>query len=225
MTTYAAGTRGDGLRVKVSGVELVPLSIVGTIRGVTPLAAGARCGPGTGLLVFTPSPPALAFRAPGSSTTGVPCRITRDGDFVLEDGADKTKFLRVRIATAWLPSSPAQASVFLLDRYNEAGPNDVTAVQATAGNVQSFALTLENETPSPVYDVRAWLDPLASGLAISTDNATWKTPTSETDPNVLVWASVAVGASVTLYVRRTITAGAASAAAVLNLIQLGWTGL
>lgn len=212
--------------MRVSGSDVEHLAVVGSVRGIVPLAVAARCGPGTALLACGEpgSPRLLQFAAPGGSL-GQAVAVYADGAYVLEDGTDPSKWLRVEVARAWLPDSSAQARLFLADRYNEVGPDDVDAADAAAGKVETFTLELANVSPDLVRDVRAWLAPSATGLEISTDGTTWYAPTSEVDAHVLAWASIARAASATVYVRRTTAAAVSPAPAILNLVELAWSGL
>lgn len=223
MTVLLAGTRADALRVRVAGSDVQSLALVGTIRGVTPLAVAGLCGEGTAKLRSTGAPPRrFQFRAPGSSTWGEEVTVAATGEYLLEDGADRSKWIRVRVDLAWLPDGPAEANVFLRDRWNELGPDDVTAAEAAAGSVDPLTLDLVNVSPNRLDGLRAWLVSGTVDLELSPDGSAWSAPTTEGAGISL--GALAPSASVPLYVRRTITAGAPPATKVLNRLRLSWEG-
>jgi len=82
--------------------------------------------------------------------------------------------------------------------------------------VATWTLTLRNSHASNTLSmVRCWL--VAVGLEISTDGASWSAPASEAA--ALALPDLAPEATTTLHVRRTIAAGSASDADVLNLLR------
>lgn len=224
MTVLRAGTRGDALRVRVAGgsSDVASLAVVGSIRGVTPLAAAGRCGPGTGALRSVGAPPRrLQWREPGSGVWGGAVRVVASGSYLLEGGEDRDAWLRVRVDLAWLAPGAEEARVFLADRHNELGPDDVAAGEAEAGAVEVLELELHNVSANRLDGLKAWLDPAAEGLELSADGDAWSAPTSEGSGIAL--GHLDAGAHVALYVRRTIGAGA-PAAAILNQVHFAWTG-
>lgn len=225
MSVTLAGMHADGVRVQVSSVDVELLAIVGTIRGVTPLAASGRGGPGTASIrSVAGSPIGLQFQAPGSSTWGAITFAPATGDYLLEDGADPQKWLRVHVDLTWLSPTVEQGSVYLRDRWNELGPDDVATADAAAGIVEVLTLGLKNASPDTVWNLKAWLGSSHAGLALSPDNVTFTSPTNE-GTAVALTSPLAKGASVPLYMKRTITAGASPAAAILNQLELSWDGL
>jgi len=217
----AAGTHGDGLRLRRTGVDLISLAVVGAIPGVVVLAAGGANGPGVGWLSL--SSYGLSWRAPESSSFGSPQLFSEDGTYLLEDGEDAGKWVRVQVYTDYLPAT-ADALVYLEDRYNDLGPADVAAAQASAGQTVDTGYQLANVTPMTIVGIKLWIDPAVSSLSVSSDGITYYTPTSESDPHVLSWSIVGAGGSVNVYVRRTIGAGAGPDPKVLNALHFSWTG-
>lgn len=230
------GTRNDGLRLELAAAEVAclrwdqsgPLSgvQVTAAAGINLVGGGVNAGTGRIIAGMTGATPTLAWQAPGSGTPGSPCLITADGSYMLEDGEAPSRWIRVTVTTAYLPSS-GEGLVTLSDFYNAMGPNDVTAAQATAGNTQTVTFTLTNVTPLPIVRVFMWLDGTASGLAnlfLSSDNVHFGQPASKVDAGVLSWASIAAGASVNVYVKRVITAGALANPELLNILQYIWIG-
>lgn len=223
MTTYLAGTRSDAIRVLYSGSELQALSVAGAVPGVTPLAAGGANGPGVGTLRQN-ADATLQWKAPGSSIYGAAVTIPGDGSYVLEDGTDAGAYLRVQVSVAFQAGAAAGAEVRLQDRFNELGPDDVTSGEASAGDVSSWSVTLENQSGCGLEGLTVYIDPAVSGLEVSDDNATWVSPTTLGGALSLA-ATLAAGGTVTLYLRRTIVAGASSDPDVLNHLHINWTGL
>lgn len=105
-----AGTRSDALRVFVDGVEVEGPHLVGTIPGVTPLAAAGIGVPGTGRLRSIGDGTLLQWRAPGSDTWGAAVQVESDAEYLLEDGVSADRWLRVYVSAAFL-GPPAEAEV------------------------------------------------------------------------------------------------------------------
>ena len=221
----AAATRADAVRLEQDTVEVRQLRAVGTIPGASLLAAGARNAPGTGHLRSTGSGTDLSWKAPGGSYGGE-VDVSAGGDFLLEDGIDPDKWARVNIVVSRLTPSPAEARVLLGDVWeNRIVLDDVTAAEASAGDVTTWTVNLKNECAFDVLDLRVWLDPAVSGIEIGKNGADWYAPDSEGHADVLIWDRVAGGGSETLHLRRTIGAGADPATGILNLLKLRWLGL
>lgn len=206
------------------------MRIAGALAGVVVLCVGARNGPGTGTLISSIAgngQTQLAWQAPGSATPGIPQPVYPDGTYLLEDGADSTKFVRVQVYGSYLPTAGA-APVFVADTYNALGPDDVSAANASAGIVETVEYALANVSPVTVLNAKLWIERSGTdtrGVTVSQDGVTFVNPGSETDPNVLTWASIAPGASVNVWMQRTIPASASSNPATFNQLQFGWTGL
>lgn len=218
------GTRSDGLRLQLAGSDVVSLRVVGGIAGVVVIAAAGRNGPGSGRLIASAG--GLCWQAPGSVVAGDAVPIPADGVYLLEDGTDASAWLRVQAYAASLAAS-GEARVYLADRYNEFGPDDVTAANAAAGIVETVQFTLANVTPAVITGAVLWLDPSAvsAGLAISSDGVSFFTPTNQTDATALTWASINPASSVNVWVRRTLAAGKASNPQILNTMRLAWNGV
>lgn len=217
------------MRLQLAASDVISLRTAGTLAGVVVLAAGGANGTGIGRVIASlgnGGAAQLAWQAPGSATPGTPQPVSPDGNYLLEDGEDAAAFVRVAVYGSYLPQA-GEARVYLGDRYNELGPADVSAADASAGLTTITQYTLANVSPSTVYDVRAWLPPVfySPGITISSDGVNYFTPISETDPNVLTWASIAPGSGVTLYVKRVSSPGRLSDPAVLNELFTAWTGL
>lgn len=220
--TYPAGTRADAIRILDGATEVKILSIAGTVPGVTPLAVGGAAGPGKGTL-RQDAAGRLLWKAPGATAYGLPHVVASDGSYVVE-GTDASKYIRVQVDTSFQVSTPAEAKVHLQDRYNELGPDDVTAGEATSGNVETKTLTLENQSGGHVRSLLVWIDSAVSGLEISDDGSTWVSPTAEGSA-LAMDADLAPGATDTLYLRRTVSAGASSDASVLHQLHFSHYGV
>ncbi len=223
MATVA--TRGDSLRLEISDVEIRHLRLVGTLAGVAPLAAAGRNGPGIGRLRACGEGDVLAWLAPGSSTYGAQVDVSAGGDFLLEDGDDADKWLRVSVTAARLGTGPGETQVHLGDVYgNGVSHDDVSAAEALAGSVEIYQITLANDGPMDLLDLRCWIDAAVSGIEVSLNGADWFTPDAEDHGDVLIWARLAAEDTTTLHVRRTIGAAAEADAGVLTLLHFGWDG-
>jgi len=222
------GRRGDAVRIKTTtGGVVVHLDYLGTLPGIKILAAAGRNGPGKGDLRITGSAGRyLSWKAPGSAYWGSVVYIFADGDYLLEDGADPDKWLRVQAYMAFMLFAPQSVRVHLRDVYNNAvAQADVTAAQAAVGNVLAYVLTVANDAAYPIFNVKAWLDPTVEGfgeLNIGADGAVWVQPTSETHADVVLLGDIVSGQADALHVRRTIGAAAASDPDVINHLIFSW---
>jgi len=217
-----AAARADALRAKIAGTESPSLRVVGALAGVVPLLASGACGRGTARL-RTDGESGVAFRAPGSDVYGPAAAVAADGTYLLEDGEDRDKYLRVAVHTDYLPEAAAEALVLLEDRYaNHVGRDDVSAAEAEAGHVESWTVTLENVSASILTRVVAWIVE-TQDLQISDDGATWVRPTDEA--HGLVLGSIAPGQTDVLHLRRSTPAGAPSSPNLLNRVAVAFDGL
>ncbi len=223
---YAA-QHADLLRMQDAGAESPSLRAAGVgIPGVYPLAMSAGNGPGFGRLVLDPSVPALRYRAPGSGTYGPPVTLVEGApdDFLIVDGEDSSAWARVGISHAHLPATSAAGRVPLIDLFsNGLVGADVTAGEASAGDVASWAVALKNDGTFVASNVAVWLDASVSTWSISDDDATWVAPTSEAA--ALALPDVSPGNSATFYIRRTIAAATVADALRLGLIHYTFCGL
>lgn len=218
-------TRADALRFTVSSVEVTHLAAVGSLPGLAITSASAANGPGTGALRTTPaSASRVQWKAPGSSTWGPAVDVSAGGAALLEDGENPAAFVRVTASASYLPAAGVESRVLLRDVHNNgSGGDDVTANEATAGLVESWSITLEHDGGFPITNLVAWIDAGVSGLEISDDNATWVSPTSEAAG--LALANLAPGDTDTIYLRRTVGAGASSDAAKLNHLRFAFDSI
>jgi hypothetical protein len=202
------------------------LRAIGNMPGVVITAAASRNGPGIGLLISS-SGSNLAWQAPGSSTPGPAINVSGGGAFMLEDGADPSMWINIYVYPAYLLGT-AQATIAFEDSYNNVGPADVTAANALAGVATTTEYALCNSTAAVITSALMWIDDTASGyaeLSISLDGTNFYTPYSSTDTHVLSWPSIAAGASVNVWVKRTIAAASGYAPSILNVLQWQWNGL
>lgn len=220
----AVGTRNDGLRLKLGGNEFHFLGFVGALSGVVVLASAARNGVGSGRLLCSGG--MMQWQAPGSATPGAAVNVSAGGAFLVEDGEDASKWLRIHVYPAYLPLT-GQARVLMQDRFNELGPDDVDASDALAGETETVEFTLHNVSGNAIVNAKLWIDPAGSGapvLEVSDDGVTFVAPDSELHADVLVWPLIAVGESKSIWIRRTIGAATGSVAEALNLLQWAWLG-
>jgi len=216
------GHGADSLRIYVSSAEVASLRLIGTLPGVRPLAVAGHCGPGSARLKSDGS--RLSWRAPESATWGPWVAAASDGAVVLEDGEDRSKWLRVYVHAAYLIDSYQERVVRLADTFGNAiGHEDVAAAEALAGDTTSYQLTLQNDSAAGVSNLVAWLDADVDDLEISDDGSNWVSPTSEAAG--LALADIAPGDAITLHVRRTIAALSPSDADVLNQLEFAFDAL
>lgn len=214
-------TQADSLRIEVGGVEVVSLVAAGVPPGVVILHAAGRNGPGTGRILTNADADGLQWRAPGSSTYGPEVVIAGEGnEYLLHDGEDDDCYLRIEAYASYLEAD-AWSEVEIRDVFeNDVAQDDVTAAEALAGNVLDYTLTLRNASAGTMSDILAWIDAAVSGIEISDDDITYVAPT--TRGTGLNLGSLAADATATLYVRRTITAAAASDDEVLTHLHFSF---
>lgn len=216
-------TASDGLRFKVSAVEIVHLHAIGTIPGVAILAVAALNGIGAGQLRSVGDGTELQWRAPGSSNFGNRVQAGVDGTYMLTDGDNAGKWLRVQVYATYL-LGPSSAQVLLADRYdNNLAADDVTAAEASAGSVETYQITMENVTGITLAQPTLWLDAAVADLEISDDGAAWVSPTTELTG--LLFPDLAPAGTDIFHLRRTITAGASADPDVLNHLNFSWFGM
>ena len=213
-----SGSGPGSLRIEAASFELEHLRVVGAIRGVVPQFAAARNGPGAGRLSSHGDGTWLKWRAPGGSRFGRPVWCGADGEYVLTDGDDPDKYFRVEVFAAELVPGVVESRVSLSDVYQNAlGGDDVTAAEAAAGDVASWALTLKNISNSILGQLRVWIDRNTVDIEISDDGAAWVSPTDE--GAALSFGDLLIGSTTTLYVRRSIAAGAVAHGGLLNCLH------
>jgi hypothetical protein len=195
----------DAIRIESDSVEVHHLAAVGAVPGVVPLLAAAKNGPGVGVLSFNEDGTLLTWQAPGSSTPGDAVDCSADGNYVLTDGEDRDKWLRVEIHAAYC-EPVRNANVLLSDRYNNGlSGRDTTAAEAAAGHVLEYSIALRNTHTERVSNLRVWIDSGGDDhTALSWDGVNWSLPYSYAAG---VWReSIAPAATALLYLRRTIPA-------------------
>ena len=213
----------DSLRIEASAVEVPHLYSIGSIPGVIPLLASASNGPGSGLLSSSSDGKTLHWRAPGSLLSGIGVRCATDGNYLLHDGDDRNKWLRVQVDVSEMEGGGRGVGVALTDIYNNpVGSDDITSGQAAAGNVETYTLTLENQSNSTLSQLTVWIDSSVTGIEIADDGATWVSPKSETTG--LILPDLVPGGTDTLHIRRTITAGAIADGHVLTYLHTKYRG-
>jgi hypothetical protein len=213
----------DALKIESASVEVSHLHLIGTIPGVIPLLAAARNGPGSGMLKSIGDGTRFQWRAPDSGTFGTPVLCASDGNCLLLDGEDTNKWLRIQVDASELANGARSTVVELTDRFNNAiASDDVSAAEATAGDVETYTFDLENQSNTILSQLSVWIDPTVVNIEIADDGATWVSPT--TQATALVLPDLLPGVSDTLHVRRTITAGAGSDGGLLNLLRFSWRG-
>ena len=213
----------DALRLEVSTVEVQHLAAVGTVSGVALLLAAARNGEGTGRLRIESSGVQLSWQAPGSATFGDKVNCAADGAYLLEDGEDSDKWIRVHVYADHLPEDTEEAKVYLRQVYSGgASDDDVTAAEASAGDVATYTITMENVSAVGLSALKVWLHADTDDIDISDDGAAWVSPTTE--GTALDFPDLAAGATDVLHLRRTIGAASASDAGVIDKLHFSFLG-
>lgn len=214
----AAHEAHDAISIRIAGVEVHNFHLEGAVPGVVALQAAALCGPGQGLLQ-TLDDSTLSWQAPGSAIAGPAVAAASDGDYLLEDGEDPARWLRIRVYAARLQPAAA-ALVTLAERYaNGVAGDDVTAAEAADGNQEGWMFDLVNESAETVTGLSAWIEPAAGRFAISADGATWLS-----EPNPLFLGDLAPAASLPLYVQRTISPDTLLDPQAPFIVRLAWFG-
>lgn len=219
----AIATHADALRLEVSDTEIRQLAAAGALPGVSITHAAGRNGPGVGRLQdLGGGGTAIRWRAPGSSTYGPAVDVSAGGSFLVEDGEDRSKFLRVAVAATHLSPGPSEARVYLADRYqNGTVDDDVTAAEATAGDVGLYRITCRNASATDLSNLVVWLDAAGDDyLEISVDEAAYSSPTTEA--TALSLGHLLAGEEATLYLKRTIPASTSSDADVLTHLHFAF---
>ena len=209
-----AATRADSLRFKLSDVKVAQLEAVGSIPGIHILHVAAKNGLGVGRLRTSLDGKSASWRAPGGTSVRTPIDLSTDGSYILEDGDDPDKFVRVQITASALTSVPIDAEVIVRDLYNNAiASDDVTAAEASAGDQENYSFDLTNDSADDASNVRLWIDAAISGIEVWS-GFVWVSPTDEASSVDL--GSILSGSSTLIRVRRTISAGASADPAVLT---------
>jgi len=217
-----SGSGADGLRITVSGTPVASLDWIGAIPGVQIVAVAGRNGPGFGRLRSERDGSWIAWRAPGSTTYGPPVQATTSGEFVIHDGEDRDKWIRVEVFVDYFPGFASTREIELVDRFENpvSGP-DVAAADASAGLTTTETYTLENVSPWTFHQVRAWVDPQTVTMNTSDDGAAWVTPTTEAAA-LLLADRLDPGRTVVLFSQRVIPAGSYFSAGTLLGLQVAF---
>jgi len=220
----AVATQGDCIRIMSAGAEVEHLHAVGTLHGIAVRQVSAACGEGVGVLSSDRDGEFIAWKAPGSSAAGTAIDVSDGGQFLLNDGEDSSKWIRIEVYPAFLIASSQTGEVTLSHVYNNAIASDnVSAAEASAGDVETWTVTLQNDSTVALAAVTVWLDASTSGIEISHDGSTWVNPTSE--GSGLNLGNLSASGTVTLHFRRTISAGASHDPDVTTLLHYAFSGI
>jgi hypothetical protein len=208
----------DQLQLQTTGgAPLVSFTAIGTLPGVEILAVAGACNPGVGLLDCDPTGK-LTWTPPGGAA-GPAVDVSAGGNFLLYD-AIGYRWLSVHVEAAYLARA-AQTTVTLQDVYD--GPlvnRDATAAEAAAGNALNWQVQVKNLSGTDTAgSLAVGLPSGYSGLKVSTDNVNWYARGLV----VATIASLAPGATATIYLQRTIAASSPPLAAGLVELIISWT--
>ena len=226
----AADVSGTENTLTVQPTDVESLSVARTLPGVAILAVAARNGPGTGMLLWSGS--ALRWKAPGSTTAGTPVVIASDGTYLLEDGDDPDKFIRVTTYSDYMPTSEASATVYLRDVFgNGVSHDDVTGAEAEAGTDETYAVMLRNDSNVGLSNVKAWLEDTGYSIGLvgqykhwlSGDNSSWSQPTTE--GTAIELDDIPAGEAGVLYVKRDLYALLGNYPDVLQHLHFSYDGV
>lgn len=209
--------------MRLDAATVPMLRAVGTIPGVAILHAAGRNGPGIGLIA-SDSSGRLRWRAPGSASFGPEVEPVADGQYVLEDGADRDKFVRVQTYSAFMINSMSDA-VYLDELYGTPiAAADIDAADASTGKTENFVIPMFNDGNVIMSNIVAWLDPSAVDLEISDDpGGPWITGTTEATG--FSFGDIPVSGARGMILRRTIGAASPADPDVLNLVHVAFDGL
>ena len=217
----AARTGADALKVGVSP-EILYMHAVGTVPGVAIAAAAYRNGPGTGTMRYDPAE-GLSWKAVGEEKFGGAVLVGADGDYLLEGDDDRGKFIRVTVATAYLPEKPAEALVHLADRYGMDTDIaiDKSAAQAAGGTDTTFGVQLTNMGRAGMSNLKVWIDSEASVyFELSDGVGGWFRPTTEETARALGF--LAVGNQTSFNCRTNLIVATPASARELNWLHFAW---
>ena len=181
-------------------------TFVGTIPGVNITFVAAGNGPGIGRLRSESDGVTMRWTPPGETIEGPPVLGDVDGEYLVES-PDPRKWIRINITAAFLLPNAAESRVHLspnLGRFANFADNDITAAQASSGDLQTYTVTAENESVKDIFGLRIWLDPLPRSPFLNIDDGIggWLNPRSEAAARVL--GDIAPGANVSFLIRRLV---------------------
>lgn len=123
---------------------------------------------------------------------------------------------------------PVESTIIFSDIFNNViGYDDVTALEAAAGDVVSWPVELYNSSEYLLNHLYIWINSTVQYIDISDDDATWITPKSQAwirPSNALLLPGVAPAAVATFYMQRTIPAGTPSRSKVTNILHWDFIG-
>lgn len=218
-----ASLHGDSLHLQLAGVSVVSLAAPNVnLAGVVIQEAAGRNTPGQGTLTLNNG--SMSWQADNSTTNGTAASVGAGGVFVLEDGADISRWIRVQTLATYLPTA-AQATVATADSYNPVGLGDVVAAMAATGGTLTTEFTIKNVGTASLTGGLLWIDTTGSGatvLTVSTDGTNFYAPSSATDSHAMTF-SLAASSSANLWLKRIIAASTPASPAQLNILQASWT--
>lgn len=219
-----ASTRADGLIFETGAGEIQSLSPLGTIPGVVILHVSGANGVGTGFLRSEGTGGLLlSWKAPGSAVYGTSVNVTSNDDYLLEDGEDRSKWIRIE---GWLSllGPVIEQRIYLADVYdNQLVSRDVTALEAAVGDILIYTIDFTNLSTEIIRRIAFWIDPAVVDLEISHNGAAWVTPTTPATALQII-AALSSLSTVNLFLRRTISASSPSDTDVLNQIHCHFYG-
>lgn len=219
----AQGTHADALDTWSDTAEFASLHWYGAVAGIRPILFSGLNGVGVGRLRINAAGE-VSWKAPGSATYGPGVlAIAEDATVVLEDGENPGKYARVEISHDYVIGQ-GEATITLTDVFdNMLSSVDVTAAEASAGDTLVVSVYLKNVSTDTLADIRVWIED-GTYYTISLNGSDYYAPDSESHGDVLYSASLAVGASLRIYVKRVIPGSTEFQPTMLVHLGYSWNG-
>ncbi len=142
----------------MEGVEAQSVRWVGTVPGVAVIFVSWENGVGKGILKSVGSNNIFAWKAPGSDTFGSTVNCSVDGNYILEDGEDQSKYIRIGVYNDYLSTSPVSTNIYIECRYETLlSGEDVEYDEALNGDDSWWSAELYNQSETDVLDLKLWM--------------------------------------------------------------------
>ena len=174
-------TKSDALELFLYPFADTPTSFlaVGTLPGLIITNARHRNGEGKGFLRFKSDGTLASWKAPGSLQYGAWVNVSALGEYLLEDGEDPNKSVRVEtVSAAHLPASAQEVPVYLESTHGGDRPFFGDVLDGQAGEVVVVTRQLFNHGRSVMSNLVVWIDPASSYLEIDVGGG-YSSPTTE----------------------------------------------
>jgi len=144
-------------------------------------------------------------------------KLTGDGEYLLEDGEDIGRFLRIEAVQSFLKPQAMASRVYLKEVYlNGFAQQDVTAHPTTFQFVV-YSVTMKNYSPHTLKKLLIWVDPDSDVSISSTALGPWSNP--KTEAAGTSFPDLVSGGTDLLYLRVGVSAASNAYAKILNHIH------